>query len=552
METINYQTKQLPVAPTPATNEHHPIVVVGAGPVGLSMAIDLATRGQPVVVVDDGSTFSVGSRAICFAKRTLDIWDRLDIGSRMVDKGVSWNVGKVFFRDEEVWKFDLLPEPQHRRPAFINLQQYYCEGYLYEKAQELGIELRARHKVTALENKADHALLTIQTPDGHYQIKADWLIACDGARSPLRSMLGLNSQGRTFQDRFLIADVRMKAEYPAERWFWFDPPFHPNQSVLLHSQPDGVWRIDFQLGWDADPIEEVKEEKVRPRIQALLGKEVEFDFEWISIYTFACEQMDKFRFGRTLFAGDAAHRVSPFGARGANSGVQDTDNLAWKLDLHLRDKAPETILDSYCSERRFAAQENLLHSSRSTDFITPKSEISTLFRNTVLRLAKDHDFARSLVNSGRLSTPTAYSQSPLNTADTDRFSSPVIIGGPAVDAPLSQQQTTDWWLSHLGTAFTLAIFNPSKEQLSVLQTLKSNSLLNIVLIYADQKTPNQISSDFAVLSDLTGLWQQRYDAQPGSAYLFRPDQHLSARWRQPRAAPIQSALNRACGYTTKG
>lgn len=549
MEETNYQTIKLPVAPTPTTAEKHPVVVVGAGPVGLSMAIDMALRGQPVVVLDDDNKFSTGSRAICFAKRTLDIWDRLDVGERMVDKGVSWNVGKVFFRDEEVWSFNLLPEPLHRRPAFINLQQYYCEGYLYEKAQSLGIDLRAKHKVTALENHNTHTELTVETPDGDYQITADWVIACDGARSPLRSMIGECSQGRIFQDRFLIADVRMKAHYPAERWFWFNPPFHPNQSVLLHSQPDDVWRIDFQLGWDADPVEEVKEENVRPRVQALLGKDVEFDFEWISIYTFACERMDKFRFGRLLFAGDAAHRVSPFGARGANSGIQDTDNLAWKLDLHLRGLAPESILDTYCSERRFAADENLQHSSRSTDFITPKSEISKLFRDTVLRLAKTHDFARSMVNSGRLSTPSSYDQSPLNTPDVDRFAGSVQIGGPAVDAPLRNQSEPNWWLSHLGQTFTLAMFNPSDKQLPALQKLQQEPLLNVVLIYPGQDVPTNAPTGFTVLTDHFGMWQQRYDAQSGAAYLFRPDQHLTARWRQPKADLVQAALARACGQT---
>ncbi len=548
MEETNYQTIQLPITPMPSTTQQHPVVVVGAGPVGLSLAIDLALRGQAVVVVDEGNTFSVGSRAICFAKRTLDIWDRLDVGERMVDKGVSWNVGKVFFRDEEVWNFNLLPEPLHRRPAFINLQQYYCEGYLYEKAQALGIDLRAKHKVIAVDNQREYSALTIETPEGEYTLHADWVVACDGARSPLRGMIGESSQGRIFQDRFLIADVRMKAHYPAERWFWFDPPFHPNQSVLLHSQPDDVWRIDFQLGWDADPIEEIKEENVRPRVQALLGKEVDFDFEWISIYTFACERMDKFRFGRVLFAGDSAHRVSPFGARGANSGVQDTDNLAWKLDLHLRGLAPESLIDTYCSERRFAADENLRHSSRATDFITPKSDISKLFRDTVLRLAKEHDFARSMVNSGRLSTPSSYSESPLNTPDVDAFAGAVCLGGVAVDAPLRHHSEPSWWLSHLGKSFTLAMFNPSDAQLPALKELQQQPLLEVVLIYPGQDIPTHAPSGFTMLTDHFGMWQQRYDAQSGAAFLFRPDQHLTARWRQPKADLVKAALSRACGH----
>lgn len=545
MEQTNYQTLKFAISPTPTANERHPLVVVGAGPVGLSMAIDLAQRGQPVVLLDDDNSLSVGSRAICFAKRTLDIWDRMDIGERMVNKGVSWNVGKVFFRDEEVWSFDLLPESQHRRPAFINLQQYYCEGYLYEKAQALGIDIRAKHKVVGIENHSDHSLLSIETPDGFYEIHADWVVACDGARSPLRHMIGQSSQGRVFQDRFLIADVRMKAQYPAERWFWFDPPFHANQSVLLHSQPDDVWRIDFQLGWDADPVEEVKEENVRPRIEALLGKDVDFEFEWISIYTFACERMDKFRFGRVFFAGDAAHRVSPFGARGANSGVQDTDNLAWKLDLHLRGLAPDSLLDSYCTERRFAADENLKHSSRATDFITPKSEISKLFRNTVLRLAKDHGFARSMVNSGRLSTPSAYSDSPLTTADNDVFAGSAALGAPAVDAPLQHQAQTNWWLEHLGSSFTLALYMPTADQIASVQKLSSNPLITIVIISAKDYT--YTDQPYTVLVDHSGLWQKRHDSQSNSSYLFRPDQHLCARWRQASTEQIEAALARACG-----
>lgn len=543
----NYQTTKLAIAPTPQHNEHHPIVIVGAGPVGLSLAIDLALRGQAVIVLDDDNQFSVGSRAICFSKRTLDIWDRLGVGERMTQKGIAWNVGKVFFREEEVWNFDLLPEPKHRRPAFINLQQYYCEAFLYERALELGVTIRSKHKVVAVENLPDQAILSVNTPDGSYQIQADWLIACDGARSPIRSFIGQCSQGRVFQDRFLIADVRTKASYPAERWFWFDPPFHRNQSVLLHSQPDDVWRLDFQLGWDADPIEEVKEENVRPRVQALLGEDIEFEFEWISIYTFACERMDTFRFNRILFAGDSAHRVSPFGARGANSGIQDADNLAWKLDFHLRGLAPESLLDSYCTERCYAADENIAHSSRATDFITPKSEISLLFRNTTLRLAKQLPFARSLVNSGRLSTPSTYVQSELNSSDQDSFNGTVTLGGAAVDAPLMFRQHPIWWLSQLGSRFTLVLFNPNTDQLAQAQSLQSPDLLDVIVIQSPEQT-HHISTQHISLVDVEGIWQQRYDAQPGSSYLFRPDQHLTARWRYAKPQQIQQALRQACGF----
>jgi 3-(3-hydroxy-phenyl)propionate hydroxylase len=409
-----------------ATPARHPVVIVGAGPVGLTLAIDLALRHIPVVLLDNDNTLSSGSRAICFAKRTLEVFDRLGCGDRMVDKGVSWNVGKVFFHDEQVYRFDLLPEPGHERPAFINLQQYYVEGYLVERAAALPlIDLRWNHKVTGIEQGDDGAVLTVETPDGSHRLQAGYVAACDGSRSNLRQLLGQEAKGRVFRDRFLIADITMDAQLPTERRFWFDPSFHPGQSVLLHKQADGMWRIDFQLGWDADPVEERKPENITPRVRALLDsigfEGVQFQIGWASVYTFACQRMERFRHGRVLFAGDSAHGVSPFGARGANSGVQDADNLAWKLAAVVRGEAPDALLDSYASEREYAADENIRNSTRATDFITPKSEVSRLFRDAVLELTKRHAFARTLVNSGRLSVATVLHGSPLNTADADSF-----------------------------------------------------------------------------------------------------------------------------------
>ena len=243
---------------------------------------------------------------------------------------------------------------------------------------------------------------------------ADWLIACDGAGSPIRAMMGLDFVGRVFEDNFLIADVIMEADFPTERWFWFDPPFNRGQSALLHKQPDNVWRIDLQLGWNIDKEEEKKPENVIPRLKAMLGDDVKFDLEWVSIYTFQCRRMEKFRHGHVIFAGDAAHQVSPFGARGANSGLQDTDNLCWKLKLVMDGLAPESLLETYDVERIHGADENILNSSRSTDFITPKSEISRIFRDAALDLSERYEFARPLVNSGRLSVPCVYDGSPLN------------------------------------------------------------------------------------------------------------------------------------------
>ncbi|MCK6405274.1 MAG: FAD-dependent oxidoreductase [Rhodocyclaceae bacterium] len=529
----------------------YPVVIVGAGPVGLAAAIDCRLHGIPVVLLDEDDTVSIGSRGVCYAKRALEILDRLGVGERVCAKGVSWNVGRTFFREEEVFNFNLLPEPDHKRPGMINLQQYYLEQYLVERCVELGVDLRWKNRVVSVQRMSDQVRLTIETPDGTYGIEADWLIAADGAKSPIRKQMNLEVEGKVFHDRFLIADVVMKADFPAERWFWFDPPFHPNQSVLLHKQADNVWRIDFQLGWDADPEEEKKPEKVIPRIKAMLGDAREFELEWVSVYTFQCRRMQEFRHGRVLFVGDAAHQVSPFGARGANSGIQDTDNLIWKLKLVMDGKAPEKLLDTYSGERAAAADENLMNSTRSTDFITPKSNTSRLFRNAVLTLAEHHAFARALVNSGRLSVPSFLTDSPLNTADDEiehAFSGRMVPGAPMDDAPVALESGAKGWLLDQlgGKGFQLLYFTDVAERLG--DKLDRLRELTVDAIPVEPIVVSERAGGVAgvrVLHDLQHLVARRYDAREGSVYLLRPDQHVVARWRKFDAHKVRAAVARA-------
>jgi 3-(3-hydroxy-phenyl)propionate hydroxylase len=518
-----------------------PLVVVGAGPVGLCAAIDAAQRGQPVLLLDEDDTVSIGSRGLCYAKRTLEILDRLGVGDAVVAKGVTWNVGRTFHGEREVFSFNLLPEPGHRRPGMVNLQQYHLEQLLVERAQALPlVDLRWRHQVLDVTPDASGVTLLVATPEGRYTLRADWLIVADGARSPIRRQLGLDTRGRVFQDRFLIADVLL-SEPPfdadrSERRFWFDPPFHPQQSALLHREADGVWRMDFQLGWDADPEAEKRPERVGPRIRALLDSQgwrhIDFELEWVSVYTFSCRRIARLRHGRLLFVGDAAHQVSPFGARGANSGVQDVDNLVWKLDCVLRGLAPEALLDSYDVERGAAADENLMNSTRSTDFMTPKSGASQVLRDAVLSLAAEHPFARALVNSGRLSVPTTLHDSPLNTPDADTFEGWMVPGAPADDAPLGDGR---WLLAMLPPGFALLLFVDLQGDPSELTALVS-ALQPLV------QEPLAVCPCFVPCE---GLLAQRYDARPGTAYLLRPDQHVAARWRRLDVAALRAAVARA-------
>ncbi|NSX55122.1 FAD-dependent oxidoreductase [Parasulfitobacter algicola] len=526
-----YDYKPFPyIAPPGLTGPEprHAVAIIGAGPIGLALAIDLATKGVSNVVLDDNNVVSVGSRAICWAKRTLEIFDRLGVGERMLAKGVTWQVGRLFYGADEVYAFDLLPEDGHKYPAFINLQQYYVEEYLIDRARDFPdlIDLRFKNAVTDHQDRGDHVALMVETPDGSYQLEAQYCVACDGAGSPTRKRMGLAFEGQTFDEHFLIADVEMDdspfgTDTP-ERWFWFEPPFHNGQSALLHRQPDNIYRIDLQLGPETDPKSEATEEKVIPRIRAMVGDRP-FRLDWMSVYKFRCAKLDQFVHGRMIFAGDSAHVVSPFGARGGNGGIQDVDNLGWKLARVVQGQSDASLLDSYDQERRHCCDENILNSSRATNFMTPKSPIEALFRQEVLRLAHDMPFARRLINSGRLSMPGSLAGLPLQTANT----APIRPGTAIMDAPLANHV---WLLDAVQGRFVLTGFG-------------NVALPDIDGI--DRIGIEQAAQNYPVYDAIDNLALDRYGAD--IAYLFRPDGHVAAAFFDPTPQAVAKAYARACG-----
>lgn len=503
------------------------LIVVGAGPVGLALALDLGRRGHQVVIVTAFDFIAAGSKAICFSKQSLDILDRLGVGERAVEKGVIWNVGKVFWgdRDEPVYEFDMLPVKDQKNPGFINIQQYYIEDYLCDEIGKFpNIQIRWGHSVSGVKAGRSGAVLSVETRHGSYEIEAEYVLACDGSRSTVRQEMGLDFEGRVFEDNFLIADVKFTQPRPSERWFWFDPPFNPGETALLHKQPDNVWRLDFQLGWNIDREAAIRPENVEPFVRGMIGDGVKFSEEWYSIYTFQCRRMERFVHGNVIFAGDSAHLVSPFGARGCNSGIADVDNLGWKLDLILRGEGNSALLETYNTERIEGADENILNSTRSTDFMTPKNEISHAFRNAVLELASEFEFARPFINSGRLSTPTPYRQSALSTPDLDDWrGAGVLPGHPVLDAPLTNG-SNGWLISETGDQFSYLHFGETPAA-DIPVTIK------------------QISVETGSLAAL------RYGAEDGNGYLVRPDQVVAARWKAPTTELIDQAYNRALGAT---
>lgn len=523
---MSYEYAELPYRTPPALAGREegrlPVVIVGAGPIGLALAIDLALRGVRSVLLDDNNRVSTGSRAICWSKRTLEIFDRLGVGARMIEKGVTWKIGRTRHRDREVFNFDMLPEAGHKAPAFINLQQYYVEQYLVERCADFPdlIELRFLNRVTAVERHDDHAVATVETPDGTYRIEAGRLIACDGAGSPIRAMLGLDFAGELFEERFLIADIVMEADFPSERWFWFEPTFHPGQSALLHKQPDNLYRIDLQLGWGADPEREKKPENVIPRIEKVVEGRP-FTLDWVSVYTFQCRRLARFTHGPVIFAGDSAHVVSPFGARGGNGGVQDIDNLGWKLAAVIRGEAPPALLESYDSERCEAADENIRNSARATRFMSPDDGAERIFRDAVLALAAHAPFARAMVNSGRLSLPCAYRPGALTGPDDPALPAGAAPGRACPDAPLEPEG--GWLLNRLGDGFVLLGLNADPPPVDGAAALR-------------------------LAAPAGGALARRYLGDAAAAvYLIRPDQHVAARWTACDAAAAAAALAKAKG-----
>lgn len=494
-----------------APEPRHSVLIVGAGPIGLAMALELANYDTASVVVDDNDVVSVGSRAICWSKRALEVLDRVGVGTRCVEKGVTWKVGRTYHRDREVFNFDLQPEPDHKMPAFVNLQQYYVEEYLVQAAQANPlIDLRFKNKATSVTQHADFVSAELETPEGTYALEADYLIACDGANSSVRDMMGLDFDGELFEERFLIADIEMRAETPPERWFWFEPSFHPGQSALLHKQPDNIYRIDLQLGWDSDPEEERKPENVIPRIEKVVGHS-DFNLDWVSVYTFQCRRLQNFVHDRVIFVGDSAHIVSPFGARGGNGGLQDVDALGWRLAAVLKRRSPESILSDYNAERIHGADENIMNSARATKFMTPADGVERLFRDQVLALAAKAPFARGWVNSGRLSVPCVYPSDGADDPALPKISRP---GSVAPDAPLG-----DGWLCNaLGggvTVMALGCKVPDTDCAKVLTPEISDTIRKRYL--GDAKT---------------------------AVYLIRPDQVVAARWPYCDPAAIAKTVSK--------
>lgn len=534
-----------------------PVLIAGGGPVGLAMSLALAQRRIPTLVVEADNTVCVGSRAICLSRRTLEILARLGAVQPFLQKGLAWTGGRSFYRRDEVLHFSMPHDDDQRFAPMTNLQQYYIEQFLLDAAEQYPnlIEIRWGTRVENIRLNGDEVAVELATDATSYATQAGYVIACDGARSRVRQALGLRLNGTSYEGRYVIVDIAIDIDLPTERLAWFDPPSNPGRTMLMHKQPDNVWRLDYQLHPNEDPDQMLREENVIPVIEAhlaMMGIERPWQLLWTSMYRAAAVSLDSYSTGRVLFSGDAAHLVPIFGVRGLNSGFDDAFNLGWKLASIIDGVAPEGILDSYSQERKHAWQVNIANAMKSTEFMAPPSPGHELMRGAVLSLAKNHPALAMLINP-RQSSAITYVASNLSTITRDEtsFTAGPQPGAPVSECPLVVKGATRHLTELLGNYFTLAWYGDGVMPATVIAEIdaaieRGLPVDLIVVGAADQPhVPDQLKAIKAEL--INGRFTELYDAAPSAAYLFRPDGYVCARWRALQGGDLMAAIETAMG-----
>ncbi len=515
-----------------------PVAIVGAGPVGMTAALALAKEGQACILLDNKATFNDGSRAICIGRPSFYILERLGAAKAFLDKSLGWTMGRSFYRGQQILEFHMPDSSDEKYRPMYNLQQQYIEQYLWQAvADNPLIETRWQTEVVAIQDRAletgQGATLSLRDPYsedlGDYELSADWVLACDGARSSIRRLRGLRLQGENFEGRYVIADVQMEHDYPTIRRALFDPKCRPGGTVLIHRQPDNIWRIDYQLSDGERNEDATREEAVRTSVASVLaeiGYDGAWELEWWSVYSANTLALDDYRDGRVFFVGDSAHIVPIFGVRGLNNGLADAANIGWKLGWLLKGKAGADLLESYTPERRGATLDVFANASKSARFMTPSSQGWQVMRDAALSLALTHDFAGQLANP-RQFTAYTYSQSPAVLGDDPAFD-----GGPEVGAHLPDCHMGDGFLSDtLGPGFSLICFDPDLAD-RILQRL------------ADAQDGLGLTGDDlrVTLLEPSSPAAKILAAGPSCAYLVRPDRHVGGRWFQAQDAEIIQGL----------
>lgn len=551
-----YQVHAPWLASAHGAQPRHRVVIAGAGPVGLTAALELARQGVACVVLESELQVSEGSRAIVFTRRSMEILQQVGVAQRVSANGLPWRFGNSVYRGQRVFRMEAPHDEDDRFFPMINLQQQYLEEYLVDAALAHPlIDFRWGNRVTEVAQQEGFARLQVDTPEGLYTLEADWLVACDGARSGLRSAMGLQMEGASYAGRFVIADIRIELPLPTERLAYFDPDWNRGNTILMHREPHGIWRVDYQLPPGEDPQEALQPASLKARIDAQLAMigfaGTPWTLDWSSVYSARALTLPDYVHGSVIFCGDAAHMLPIFGVRGANTGFQDAQALAWRLALVARGVAPRALLASYSSERVGAAREIIDEAGKSTRFMAPPTRGYRLLRDAVLSLSLSEPFVGPLYH-WRTSRPHAYEHSPLNSAQDDnaRFEAGPGHGAPPQNVRLGEG---DYLLDHLGGHFDLLYFTDGAAVPAPLQAAAAAARARGVplrIIAISSGNGDLMGADL-LLHDSAGRCRARYGVPAaGAAYLLRPDQHVCARWLTLDSQRLELALERALAIST--
>ena len=545
-----YQVFQPWLASQHPAQQRQKVVIVGSGPAGMVTALELARHGVASVVLSAELQFSQGSRAICFTRRSMEILQQVGVADRMTEGGLPWRFGNSFYRNQLCFRMEAPHDPDDRFFPIINVQQQYMEEYLHEACQASPlIDFRWGNKVVKVEQQDGFAVATVDTPEGEYQLEADWLVDASGGRSQIRDSMKLWMEGASYEGFFVIADIKVDLPLPTERLAYFDPEWNPGNTILMHREPNGIWRVDYQLPEGETPEEALRPESLKRRIDAQLAMigfpGIEWEMDWSSVYSARTLTLTDYVQGNVIFTGDAAHLLPIFGVRGANTGFQDAQSLGWHLAYTVKGLGSQQLLANYSAERVGAAREIIAESGKSVRFMTPPTHGFKLLRNAVLSLSLQNEFVRPLYH-WRTSRPHEYTHSMLNSRGDDNA---LFNAGPAHGAPPQNVRLAadDFLLDHLGGGFDLLYFTEAESIPAALQeVVDAARAKGVALRVTAVGAAQPVAGADQTFADADGHFRARYGVRAsGAAYLLRPDQHVCARWLTLDAVRLQAALNAA-------
>ena len=391
-----------------------PVLIVGAGPVGMTMASELARYGVTVRIVDKAAQRTDKSKALVLWSRTLELLDRGGGSAPFVDAGFKAEAVNFIAGDKVIGRVDM-GSVQSPYPYALMLPQSETERLLEERLHNLGVSVERKVELATFKSTDDGVETLLRHADGREEtMSADWLAGCDGAHSVVRHTLGAPFTGETSDSDWMLADVHMRG-YPC-----------PDSEASVYWHRDGVFVIfpispgHYRVLADLPPSGvEHPPAPTLEQAQAVIDRRgppglVAFDPIWLAGFRINGRKVSSYRWGRAFLVGDAAHVHSPAGGQGMNTGMQDAFNLAWKLALVIRETCDEHLLDSYSPERSKVGDEVLNAAGRLTTVGTMRNPVAQTVRNLVghvmLGLARvQHAFADTMTE-----VAIGYPDSPLN------------------------------------------------------------------------------------------------------------------------------------------